>query len=368
MAQPQEFGSLPPKTTSNIKPFQLAIPETEVNDMKSLLKLSRLAGPVYENSLPGGKSHLGVRRDWLADAKRVWENDFDWRATEAHINTFPNFKATVDDEIAAFEIHFAALFSSRADAIPVILLHGWPGSFLEFLPLLQLMKQKYSPETLPYHLVVPSLPGFTLSEMPLLDRDISQVDVARILNGLMINIGFGSGYVCQGGDIGSRVARLLAVNHSEAKAVHLNFCLIGKPSSVTDVGALSELEQQGLKRGDIWKASGNAYALEQATRPSTIGFVLSSNPLALLACNLWSYRRSFGPGPLMTQDDPKYHIKVPFGFSYYPKETAPTPISWVATTGNLVFSRTHQKGGHFAALERPKEFMEDLEEFIKQVW
>lgn len=142
---------------------------------------------------------------------------WDRSATEAHVNSFPNFKATVDDEIATFEIHFAALFSSRADAVPVILLHGWPGSFFEFLPLLQLMKQKYSPETLPYHLVVPSLPGFTLSEMPLLDQDISQVDVARILNRLMINIGFGSGYVSQGGDIGSRIARILAVNHEEAK-------------------------------------------------------------------------------------------------------------------------------------------------------
>lgn len=99
-------------------------------------------------------------------------------------------------------------------------IHGWPGSFLEFLPMLELFKRKYSPENLPYHIIIPSLPGFTLSSMPVLDRDLSQVDAARVLNGLMVNVGFGSGYIAQGGDIGSRVARVLGVNHAECKAVH----------------------------------------------------------------------------------------------------------------------------------------------------
>ncbi len=70
----------------------------------------------------------------------------------------------------------------------------------------------------------------------------------------------------------------------------------------------------------------------------------------------------------MPHDDPKYHIKVPFGFSYYPKEVTPIPIEWVATTGNLVWSKTHARGGHFAALEQPNEFMEDLEAFVGDVW
>ncbi|KAF2165285.1 hypothetical protein M409DRAFT_55708 [Zasmidium cellare ATCC 36951] len=414
MAQGKPFGNLPSGATSNVKPYELHIPEADVQNMKNLLKLCRLAGPVYENSMPGGKRTLGVRRDWLADAKQTWETDFDWRASESHMNSFPNFKAPVEDKTGTFEIHFLALISSRVDAIPVILLHGWPGSFLEFLPMLQLFKEKYTPETLPYHLVVPSIPGFTLSAMPLLDRDISQGDAARILNKLMVNLGFGSGYVAQGGDIGSKVARILAVNHKEAKGKYhqlciklterftVNFCPMGRPASATDDSILSEVEKKGLERGNTWKAGGNAYALEQATRPSTIGFVLSSNPLALLAwigekylewtddpkpsltsilescslywltgcahSNLWSYRHSFGPGQLMAQDDPRYYIDKPFGFSYYPKETAPTPISWVATTGRLVWSKAHDKGGHFAALERPSEFVNDLEAFIGQVW
>lgn len=128
--------------------------------------------------------------------------------------------ARVDDEIGTFDIHFVGLFSHRSDAVPLVFLHGWPGSFLEFLPMLELFKQKYSPETLPYHIVIPSLPGFTLSSMSPLDRDFSQVDAARVLNRLMVDLGFESGYVAQGGDIGSRVARILGVNHVECKAVH----------------------------------------------------------------------------------------------------------------------------------------------------
>ena len=115
------------------------------------------------------------------------------------------------------DIHFVALFSQKPDAIPVILLHGWPGSFLEFLPVLDLFRQKYTSETLPYHLVVPSLPGFTLSSGPDISHDLGQVDVARIMDKLMKRLGFGEGYVVQGGDVGSKVARFIGVNHDACK-------------------------------------------------------------------------------------------------------------------------------------------------------
>lgn len=135
------------------------------------------------------------------------------------MNSFPNFKVVVNDDLGTFDVHFVGLFSTRTDAVPIILLHGWPGTFLEFLGMLESFKLKYSPDTLPYHLIVPSLPGFALSGMPLLQKNISQIDIARILNEMMRSIGFGNGYVAQGGDVGSRVARLMAVNHDECKGV-----------------------------------------------------------------------------------------------------------------------------------------------------
>jgi microsomal epoxide hydrolase len=133
------------------------------------------------------------------------------------MNSFPQFIATVKDGELEHRIHFVALFSNKQDAIPIVLLHGWPGSFIEFLPMLDMFRSKYTAETLPYHLVVPSLPGYTFSSAPPIDRDFQLQDMARIVNKLMVDLGFGSGYIAQGGDIGSKVSRVIAAEHEECK-------------------------------------------------------------------------------------------------------------------------------------------------------
>lgn len=120
----------------------------------------------------------------------------------------------------SLDIHFAGLFSERADAIPILLLHGWPGNFLEFLPILSILKSQYSPSTLPYHFIIPSLPGYAFSSPPPLNRDFRIEDVSRVMNQLMLDLGFGTGYVVQGGDVGSKVARVLAAEHASCHAVH----------------------------------------------------------------------------------------------------------------------------------------------------
>lgn len=137
---------------------------------------------------------------------------------EDKINSFPQFIAPiVDDGGRCYHIHFVALFSRKPDAIPILLLHGWPGSFLEFLPMLDLFSNEYTPESLPYHLVVPSLPGYTFSSPPPLDKDFRIEDVARLFNKLAIQLGFGEGYVVQGGDIGSKISRVIAAEHDACK-------------------------------------------------------------------------------------------------------------------------------------------------------
>ena len=118
-----------------------------------------------------------------------------------------------------FTIHFVALFSERHDAIPILMLHGWPGSFLEFLGVLALLKNRYNPSTLPYHVIIPSLPGWAFSSKPPLHRDFTCNDVAEIMNTFMLNLGFDA-YVAQGGDIGSFIARILGATYDECKAVH----------------------------------------------------------------------------------------------------------------------------------------------------
>ena len=145
-----------------------------------------------------GDSQLGVTREWLAGAKKAWMNS-DWRKQERRINSFPNFKVMVENEaVGASSIHFTALFSKREDALPLLFLHGWPGSIFEFLPMLDLLKNKYTPKTLPYHVIVPSLPHFGLSGGPM-DVELTLVNAAEMMNQLMLSLGFGKGYVVQGG-------------------------------------------------------------------------------------------------------------------------------------------------------------------------
>ncbi|EPE31760.1 alpha/beta-Hydrolase [Glarea lozoyensis ATCC 20868] len=390
------FAKFPARLPKGLTFFKVAIPQNEIDDMIKLLKLSKLPPETYETSMESRQ--YGVTRDWMIDAKKKWES-FDWRKTEDMINSFPNFTLDIADQSGPHQIHFAALISQKPDAVPVVLLHGWPGNFLEFLPMLNLLRKKYTPETLPYHVIVPSLPGYAFSSPPPLDRDFRIEDVARIFDKLMKDLGFGNGYLVQGGDVGSKVARVMAAEHDSCKGVHVNFCIMPEPKDVS--GELTKPEQVGLKRTEEFMKLGSSYALQHATKPGTLSFVLTSNPLSLLAwiaekflawtdedpplntilesvtlywltetlpTSLYPYRQLYTPGNVGAHEDPKWHITKPFGFSWFPKELAPIPRSWAATTGDLVFYRQHDSGGHFAALERPSVLLQDIEEFVAQVW
>jgi microsomal epoxide hydrolase len=110
------------------------------------------------------------------------------RAVETEINSFPNYHLPIPYAGSSFDIHFVALFSERKDAVPILMLHGWPGSFLEFLPILRLLTNKYTPSTLPYHIVVPSLPGYAYSSPPPHDADFRLEDVCQVLDELMVQL------------------------------------------------------------------------------------------------------------------------------------------------------------------------------------
>ena len=154
------FGSLP-YGNSTARPFTLRVTDGQIRDFKSLLTASKVGPEAWYTTQRDGQ--LGITREWLTGAKKAWVN-FDWLKQERRINSFPNFKAMVGNEaLGATPIHFTALFSKRKDALPLLFLHGWPGSIFEFLPMLDILKNKYTPETFPYHVIVPSLPHFGLS-------------------------------------------------------------------------------------------------------------------------------------------------------------------------------------------------------------
>ncbi|EKV19229.1 Epoxide hydrolase [Penicillium digitatum PHI26] len=342
------FSTPPSAATASLTPFKAVIPKAQLVELETLIKVAKLAPSTYENSQRDRR--YGVTTDWLVTMRDQWLRSYH--------------------------------------------------CFLEFLPMLQKFREEYTPETLPYHLIVPSLPGFTFSSGPPLDRNFGTGDVARVLDQLMIELGFRSGYVVQGGDIGSRIAIHLGVDHESCKAVHVNVVFMRKPDGMTD-DHLNTSEIKGIERMTNFMALGSGYAAEHGTRPSTIGHVLSSNPMALLAWigekylewvddplapedilesvtlywltetfprAIYAYRQNYPAPPIPVPNDPRWYIHKPFGYSSFPKELAPLPRSWIETTGDLVFWEQHPKGGHFAALEQPDELKADLVKFIDQVW
>jgi microsomal epoxide hydrolase len=212
---------------------------------------------------------------------------------------------------------------------------------------------------------------------------------------LLLSLGFGAtGYLVQGGDIGSLVSRVMAATYAECRGMHLNFMYIAgimDKSSPEDV--LSAQEEKDIKRLKEFMDTGSAYAKMHGTKPSTIGLVLASSPVALLAWVgekflAWSdpattpdlhtivadialyWLTGCFPTSIYTYRELKelLYVDKPVGYSYFPYELAPVPRAWAEKTGNMVFFRSHEKGGHFAALERPEVLWQDVEEFVKIAW
>jgi len=379
---------MPYQLPSSAKPFTLSISDSDLDDFKTLLKLSKLGPLTYENQQSDRR--YGITQEWLSTAKEHWLTKYDWRAQEAHINSFDNYTLSIED----LSIHFIGLWSDKHDAIPLIFMHGWPGSFIEFLPILGMLRERY-PEGkgMPYHVVVPSLPGYTLSEGGPKDKDWTMEDAARVMDTLMKELGFEK-YIAQGGDVGSFIAHILALTSDSCVGVHLN--MLRLPNPPPDFSKFSGDDQAALGRAYTWLKTGSGYALEHGTRPSTIGHVLSSSPLALLAWigekflewtdtdpaldtiltnvtlywftqsfprSIYPYRSLFGGG--QSKDG---YIKKPLGFSYFPKELMPGLEKLVEEAGELVSYKKHEHGGHFAALEHPEELLEDVEEFVGKAW
>ena len=395
------YSTIPKQATLKVEPFDIHVSHEQLHHFHQLLKLSRLAPLTYESN-QSGPNKFGVTHKWMSNTKQYWETKYDWRKREDYFNSFPNFKTSIKDKESktTFDIHFAALFSEKPDAIPVVFLHGWPGSHLEFLGVMDVLLKKYKPAELPYHIIAPSLPGWTLSSGPPTDRNFETEDTARVINALMVGLFGDTQYIAQGGDIGSYVCRVLQT-YPTCRAIHLNFCMLEKPDSVSD-SEPDKVEQKGIQAATDFGLYAFAYGLQQGTRPATIGFVLDATPLALLAwigekfltwtddtpplddildsitlywftssyprC-IYPYRQFHGSaaGNYAIHANEKYHCKKPMGYSYFPKEVAPIPKSWVATTGNLVWHKQHSKGGHFAAMERPKDIVEDLESFVQKI-
>ncbi|EME82379.1 uncharacterized protein MYCFIDRAFT_40367 [Pseudocercospora fijiensis CIRAD86] len=265
-----DYSGIPKGATLQPTPFVAKVSEEKLQLCKDLIRLSPVGPETYSNTITDRSD--GMRRDWLANAKKIWETNYDWRKTEARINAFPNFSVTIPDEDGDdIDLHFIALFSRKQDAVPISMSHGWPGSFLEFFPLLDVLTEKYSLEDLPFYIVVPSLPSYTYSSV-LTTKEYTVLKVATLFDKLIRRLSFAS-YIAYSRDIGSSITFVQGLASATYKAIYINNIFIA-PLDDADKLPLDEVEAIAKARADKSNLTCFLYTSEYIIRLGTISLAL----------------------------------------------------------------------------------------------
>jgi pimeloyl-ACP methyl ester carboxylesterase len=380
-----------------IRPFRVNVPEAELVDLHRRIAATRWPS----RELVTDRSQ-GVQLATIQELTRYWATEHDWRACETKLNALPQFTTEID----GVDIHFIHVKSPHEDALPLIMTHGWPGSVIELLGVVDLLTNPTAHGGRAedaFDLVLPSLPGYGFSSEPTeVGWDVGRIAVAWAE--LMGRLGY-TRYVAQGGDVGSAVTDAMARQAPEGLlGVHINLFLAG----LLDPGpwpSASERERAAIEAVATFSTSGNSYFLEQATRPQTIGYALLDSPVALAAWLLdhdtdsyYKISRAFlddEPAGHLTRDrlvdnitlywltgtgasaarsywengraaalagsQTPPEVSLPVGFTAFPGEIFAAPRSWVEKAyPNLSYFNEVDKGGHFAAWEEPQLFAEEV--------
>ena len=384
------------ETANELRPFQVDIPEEELAELRRRVAAVRLPS----RELVADRSQ-GVQLATIQELARYWATEHDWRKAEAKLNALSQFTTEID----GVEIHFIHVKSPHADALPLIMTHGWPGSVIELLgtvgPLTDPTAHGGRAEDA-FDLVLPSLPGYGFSGEPA-EVGWDPGRVARAWAELMGRLGYGR-YVAQGGDVGASVTDAMGRQAPEGLVgIHMNLLVtvLAMPSLPTE----SEQERAAADALATFRASGFGYFLEQATRPQTIGYALLDSPVALAAWLLdhdtdsyqkisrafvdgqptghltrdtivdnitlyWltgtgaSAARSYwesGRAAALAAGQAPPGVSLPVGFTTFPGEIWRSPRSWVERGyPNLTYFNEVDKGGHFAAWEEPELFSDEV--------
>jgi pimeloyl-ACP methyl ester carboxylesterase len=379
----------------SIRPFAIDIPEARIEDLRSRLRAVRWPKPVN-----GAGWSDGTDLEFLQRFVDYWLNRFDWRAQEKRLNGLPQFMASVDGQ----EIHFVHLRGNGPEPLPLILTHGWPGSFAEMERVIPLLAdpQAYGGEsTDAFHVVAPSLPGYGFSLAPT-TPGVSSRRIADLWQGLMAKLGY-TRFALQGGDIGAGVSVWTARLFPERViGAHLNFFPGSyRPPLGDEFPPISQEEQRYLDKVADWTATEGGYAHLHATRPQTLSYGLTDSPVGLAAWIVEKFRnwsdcngdveQTFGFDTLLTDislywfsDDingslrlykenrlapltfnPGERVAPPLGVALFPRELPMPPRSWVERAFDVRHWTVMPRGGHFAALEQPDLLVEDIRAFFR---
>jgi pimeloyl-ACP methyl ester carboxylesterase len=382
---------------SAIRPFEVHVPEEELVELRGRIAATRWPS----RELVTDRSQ-GVQSATIQELARYWATDHDWRRCEAGLNALPQFTTEID----GVDIHFIHVRSPHADALPLIMTHGWPGSVIELLevvgPLTDPTAHGGRAEDA-FDLVLPSLPGYGFSGEPT-EVGWDPGRVARAWAELMHRLGY-TRYVAQGGDVGAAVTDGMGRQAPEGLlGIHINLLLTALDGPQP---ADSEQERAALDAITTFRTSGFGYFLEQATRPQTIGYALLDSPVALAAWMLdhdtdsyYKISRAFldgQPAGHLTRDrivdnitlywltgtgasaarsywesgraqalaaaagQAPPEVSLPVGFTTFPGEIFAAPRSWVEKAyRNLTYFNEVDRGGHFAAWEEPELFATEV--------
>jgi len=362
-----------------IRPFRIEIPQAEVDDLRARLANTRWP----EEDLPEVGWSYGIPLGYLRPLAEHWRDGFDWRAQEERLNSYPQFTT----EISGQRIHFLHVRSKKRDATPLLLVHGWPGSFVEFLDVIEPLSEDF-------HLVIPSIPGFGFSG-PAAKPGWNVLRVSWAFAKLMEGLGYDR-FGAQGGDWGSSIAQEIGrVFPEHVIGVHVNMLMTFRPSGVND---LSPEELRSLETLDHYQKDLSGYMHVQRTRPRTLGYGLTDSPVGQLAwivekfhdwtdnegvpedavdrdrmltnVSIYWFTRTAGSSAALYKEQAaswgqQKPSTVPTGVAVFPHDLS-RPVRSLAE--KLIPSIVHwtefDRGGHFAAMEEPDLLVQDIRKFF----
>jgi pimeloyl-ACP methyl ester carboxylesterase len=381
---------MPAMAEPQITPFRLDVPQAELDDLRLRLRHTRWPEPETVDDWS-----QGVPLAYVQELCAHWADAYDWRATEARLNGFPQFRTEIDGQ----GIHLLHVRSPHEGALPLVITHGWPGSVVEFLDVI-------GPLTDPvahggdaadaFHVVCPSLPGYGFSDKPR-QTGWTAERIARAWAELMHRLGYDR-YGAQGGDWGAMVTSDLGrVDPEHLAGIHLNMPVAGP---APDGPELTEAELAALATYDEHRRWGTGYSKQQSTRPQTLGYGLVDSPAgqcAWIVEKFWAWTDCDGhPENAFTKDQlldnvmlywlpgtgassgrlywesfrrPGFdRVDVPAGVSLFHREILRPPRHWVENRyTDLRYWNELDQGGHFAAFEQPALFVDELRSFFRLV-
>jgi pimeloyl-ACP methyl ester carboxylesterase len=375
-------------------PFPIAIPQQKLDWIARRLREAEWPTPAEGDPWAYGASIPEMRG--LVD---YWLTDYDWRAREAALNRWPHYHAHVEVAGAPYDVHFIHVPGKGPNPTPVMLIHGWPGSFVEFLDVIEPLTDpgKFGGDPADaVSVVVPSLIGYGFSSKPA--KPIGPRTIATAFDKVMREALGYTDYVAQGGDWGSAVSGWLGYEGAGCRAIHINFTFgwtnpEAKPATAEEIAAAKKL-------AEVWRTE-SGYMVIQSTKPVTLDHAMADSPLGVAAWivekfrswsqlpggDLWSvYSRdqiidnvmvylvtgSFGTASWLYRgvyDEPVpagARVTKPVAVSNYPGEVC-FPRSTVEKSYNVVRWREMDRGGHFAAMEQPGLFAEDVRGFVREL-